>query len=424
MVAYNFYSRFYYRDLERIFLKKFTVILFSLILLFSLFESQYAFAEKQFSDVTINHWANREIDYLSSKEIINGFPDGTFQPEQSITRLQALIMILKEKEITDFTKVENPEFIDVHEDDFCYEIIAKSVELGIIKGSVNEDGEKVFNPSNPLTRAQMASILTNAYPLQGTMDIRFLDVPTNYWAYNSIQLLSANKITAGFPDGTFGVNNDLTRAQFSVMMARLLDESFREGVTIVYPPPKVEVPITDRLLPDVNSRERVTPITHVVLHFVSNASASPKSPYNLEAIRQLFINYGVSSHYIIDRNGNIIRFVPEDRVAYHAGKGNLNEYPHYKDRLNDYSIGIELMAIGTQSEMKSMVPNEKYRLIQKEHIGYTEAQYKSLQLLLDDIVERNPLIKYDRTHIIGHDEYAPTRKTDPGSLFQWGKIIK
>ena len=59
----------------------------------------------------------------------------------------------------------------------------------------------------------------------------------------------------------------------------------------------------------------------------------------------------------------------------------------------------------------------------RSHIGYTEAQYKSLSLLLDDILARNKKMKRDRNHIIGHDEYAPARKTDPGSLFDWSKII-
>jgi N-acetyl-anhydromuramyl-L-alanine amidase AmpD len=91
--------------------------------------------------------------------------------------------------------------------------------------------------------------------------------------------------------------------------------------------------------------------------------------------------------------------------------------------LNKYSIGIELMAIGTEAEMAPMMSVEHYKKIPKEHIGYTEAQYGALNLLLDDILTRNKKIKRDREHIIGHDEYAPERKTDPGSLFEWVKVL-
>ncbi|WP_234402328.1 N-acetylmuramoyl-L-alanine amidase [Oceanobacillus damuensis] len=185
---------------------------------------------------------------------------------------------------------------------------------------------------------------------------------------------------------------------------------------------KAGVPVVDALLPEENSKERTEPITHVVMHFSSNVLENPHQPYELEDTRDIFIAYGVSAHYIIGRNGEIYELVPEDRVAFHAGKGELPGYPNYKDRLNDYSIGIEIMAIGTKEEMNTMMSDSFYDSINLGHIGYTDAQYKSLQLLLDDILLRNPAIEKDREHVIGHDEYAPNRKTDPGSLFDWSSI--
>lgn len=113
--------------------------------------------------------------------------------------------------------------------------------------------------------------------------------------------------------------------------------------------------------------------------------------------------------------------VNEDRAAWHAGKGSLPDYPHYENKLNQYSIGIELLAIGTKEELHKLVPHVYYESIDPVHIGYTDAQYESLKLLIDDITKRNPTIKMDRKHIIGHDEYTD-RRTDPGSLFDWSRI--
>ena len=149
----------------------------------------------------------------------------------------------------------------------------------------------------------------------------------------------------------------------------------------------------------------------------------PKNPYIYEEIRNIFIDYNVSPHYMINREGEIYFLLPESRAARHAGKGELPQYTEYNDQLNKYSIGIELMAIGTEAEMQQMMSPEHYKTISKEHIGYTEAQYKALNLLIDDIVARNPKIKRDKMHIIGHDEYASNRKTDPGDLFDWKKIF-
>jgi N-acetyl-anhydromuramyl-L-alanine amidase AmpD len=160
-----------------------------------------------------------------------------------------------------------------------------------------------------------------------------------------------------------------------------------------------------------------------VIHFVSNTLENPESPYVLEDIRNIFIDYETSSHYLIDREGEIHQLVPESLVAFHAGSvGSLPEFPEYENKLNDYSIGIELMGIGTENEMSTMVSTDVYNSISPGHIGFTDQQYQALNVLTDDILTRNTLIKKDRNHIIGHSEYAPDRKTDPGVLFDWSKL--
>ena len=185
---------------------------------------------------------------------------------------------------------------------------------------------------------------------------------------------------------------------------------------------KSSIKTTEYLLPSSNSEERTETPTHVVLHFVSNALNNPKDPYLIEDTYNIFKDYGVSAHYVIDRSGEIYLFVPEDRIAYHAGKGSLKDFPTYTDRLNHYSIGIELLAMGTREEMTPVITAEKFDLIDPSLIGYTEAQYHSLHTLLNDITKRHPNIKKDKKHIVGHDEYSGGRKTDPGSLFKWGEI--
>lgn len=182
------------------------------------------------------------------------------------------------------------------------------------------------------------------------------------------------------------------------------------------------VEMKDLFLPFKNSKPRTEEITHVMIHFMSNVSNNPHEPYVIKDIYSLLEGYGVSAHYVIDRDGEIYRFVPEERAAFHAGKGHLPYFLHVENKLNDYSIGIELLAIGTREEMLQMLPDLNFDLIDPTLIGYTDEQYDSLNALLGDIFERNPSIRRDRTHVVGHDEYAPGRKTDPGSLFDWSRI--
>jgi len=180
--------------------------------------------------------------------------------------------------------------------------------------------------------------------------------------------------------------------------------------------------IEDRLLPPACSgpRKEGTEVSVVVIHFISNAKQSPENPHDVEAVLDIFREYTLSSHYLIDREGTVYRLVPEERRAWHAGKGKLPNPPHHGDTLNEVSIGIELLAVGTGEEMEFILDAEEYARIPQEHAGFTEKQYASL--LLDGIRERHPKVRHDRRHVVGHDEYAPGRKTDPGTLFDWSAI--
>lgn len=180
--------------------------------------------------------------------------------------------------------------------------------------------------------------------------------------------------------------------------------------------------IISMLLPQPLSETRTENITHIVLHFTSNVAKNPQQPYIIEDIIKTFEEYEVSSHYLISRDGKIYMLVQDNRVAYHAGKGSLENYPQCTDRLNQFSIGIEILAIGTQKEMSSIIDENTYNALPDELIGYTKEQYRALNTLLNYLITRYPDIQNDRNHIIGHDEYAKERKNDPGFLFDWSQI--
>lgn len=199
----------------------------------------------------------------------------------------------------------------------------------------------------------------------------------------------------------------------------IVKDAIKEKTQVIIP--KSSLPMTTKLLPFANSEIRVEPTTHIVLHFTSNALAKPHDPYQVDDVYNVFKDYGVSAHYIIDRAGEISQLVYEDRVAYHAGEGIIEGYPEYEKGLNHYSIGIELLAIGTREEMLPIIDEASFNKIDPNLLGYTEEQYTTLNTLIDDIIIRNPSIQKSRLNIVGHDDYTD-RKTDPGRLFEWNKI--
>lgn len=176
-----------------------------------------------FPDVVMYH---EEIAYLEGQKVIRGFPDGRFKPEQPVTRLQAVQMLLKAKGITDFT-APDPHMTDMKPGRYGYEEVAKAVELGIISGKTARDGSKYFDPASSLTRGQMAKIIVeaNQYPIQ-TNDF-FFDVDHQHSFHRYISTLAAEHITSGYEDGTYQPARTVSRQHFSVFVARMLNEAFQ-----------------------------------------------------------------------------------------------------------------------------------------------------------------------------------------------------
>jgi len=180
--------------------------------------------------------------------------------------------------------------------------------------------------------------------------------------------------------------------------------------------------IKDYLIPfELYSRKRSAAPEFVMIHFSSAVVLDPEDPYNMDTVRQIFADYQVSTHYIIHRDGEVRCYIPENLVAYHAGYGTWGNDPRYTDLMNDYAIGIELVGIGSQQDMAQYLNAAEYNALDPALIGFTDAQYDALKLLVEDLCDRYAIPK-NRQHIIGHQEYSP-QKTDPGELFQWDKLF-
>lgn len=176
------------------------------------------------------------------------------------------------------------------------------------------------------------------------------------------------------------------------------------------------------LLPfDDYSWEMTNKPEYVMLHFTSAAVPHPEDPFNLEYVREIFKDSFVSIHYIIDRDGKIHCWLPETRAAWHAGKGTFNNDDKLTNSMNKYSIGIEMLAIGSENDMAQYLTSEQYKVLDDSFKGYTDEQYQSLKLLVADICQRNG-IPQDSEHIIGHEMYNPA-KNDPGELFDWSRLF-
>lgn len=175
-------------------------------------------APTKFSDVSAGHWAVKEIAFLVDQKVINGFPDGTFKPGANITREQAAIMLTRQLNL-DTTNVKDPGFVDVKSDRPSYAAIAAVAQNGLLVG--REAG--YFNPQATMTRAETAVLLQRAYNLTAAQGgPTFPDVMPGHWAHPAVLALASNNLAKGQPDGTYGLNQSITRAEFSTFLYRLI----------------------------------------------------------------------------------------------------------------------------------------------------------------------------------------------------------
>lgn len=178
----------------------------------------------------------------------------------------------------------------------------------------------------------------------------------------------------------------------------------------------------DYMLPlEEHSWDREENVEFVMLHFTSAVVNNRKDPFNVAAIREIFFGYDVSIHYIIERDGTIRCYIPENRVAWHAGEGEFGGNEKYTDRMNLYSIGIEIIGIGSEADMALYLTPEEYAALDESMIGFTDEQYASLHALVSDICQRYDL-PMDRSHVIGHSDYTDGNG-DPGELLDWNRVL-
>ena len=115
--------------------------------------------------------------------------------------------------------------------------------------------------------------------------------------------------------------------------------------------------------------------------------------FDFDKVIQEWKDAGVSPHYAIDRDGTIYQLVADQNKAFHAG---VSKLPDGTTDVNSVSIGVEV--------------------INSQDGKFTDAQYAGLNSLIGTLKK-----KYAIKYILGHDEIAPGRKTDPWGI-DWKKV--
>ena len=161
-------------------------------------------------------WADKSVNYLVDKQVLNGYPDGTFGSNDSLDRASATKIMTKVLGLQIDSNAK-PSFTD-SQNHWATPYIAAAEKAGIVKG----EGNGIFNPSGKVTRAAMATMLVNAYKLQSTPNhneqVRFEDLK-GHWGEKYANILIDLKISNGTENG-WQPNRFITRAEAAQLTAK------------------------------------------------------------------------------------------------------------------------------------------------------------------------------------------------------------
>jgi hypothetical protein len=205
----------------------------TLVALFGSLAPSGAFA---FSD-TENHWNQTCIDRLAEFNIVSGYPDGSFQPDATVTRAEFAILMLNAFPQAE-VKQSAIEFTDVAADYWARDAIRAATQRAFFAGYP----DRTFKPTQAIPRVQAVAVVTNAAQYRSPEEPQAIvrqyytdaaQIP-NY-AIEAIATATLGRLAVNYPDvGQFRPNDRATRGEVTAFLCQALD--FAKTVPIAYIP--------------------------------------------------------------------------------------------------------------------------------------------------------------------------------------------
>jgi hypothetical protein len=163
-------------------------------------------------------WAKDQIETWVDKGLISGYSDGSFKPNNSVSRAEFVTLVTK---VFNFTEESDESFVDVPDGSWYESAVLKAYKAGIIQGYEGN----MFKPNGYITREEAAAMVVRAYELTGESDkeLDFSDSDMiSDWAAEYVSILKENGYVSGTGDNKFEPKSKITRAQTVVMLNNVM----------------------------------------------------------------------------------------------------------------------------------------------------------------------------------------------------------
>ncbi len=173
-----------------------------------------------------NSWAKNEIDYMKNRGIVSGYPDGTFKPSNNMSKAEFYKIV---NSIMGFTQKSEINFNDVVSENWYYDEVMKGVAANYILPAES------LNAGENITRGEVARIIGIVFGIEEDKAeaSKFEDSVTFPEELNGIiGGLKKNGFINGYPDGTFKVDAEITRAEVVKILHEISGEIINEECTV------------------------------------------------------------------------------------------------------------------------------------------------------------------------------------------------
>lgn len=175
---------------------------------------------------TAEHWAADYADFLYSAGVTTGYADGTFRPNQNVSRAQFAVMLYRYLGLDEvkYAEVSLP-FADLGAiPGYALPAVRALYAEGVVNGSGGKDGKLYFNPGGSLTRAQAAAMIgrtqAKGFALAENTFTDAASIPA--YARDYIRSMTSQGVISGYGDGSFRPHSPITRGQMAKILYTLM----------------------------------------------------------------------------------------------------------------------------------------------------------------------------------------------------------
>lgn len=264
---------------------------------------------REFSDLPAEHWAQAEITTLAEDDVVVGYPDGTFRPDQAVTKAEFVTMVIKALWQENYKPEQIYYYKDVPEGHWAYEMVQAASEFDLLKGY--PDG--MFKPDENLKKAEAVSIVISA------VDAGEVDEPMarNYLSiYKDVDTIPANSVVPAGKAQKYGLiaqvpcaekyfypENLITRAEMAVMLNKMREQALlrpNKKLEEVFTPKKAQGIMLEEATMEENGFIAVIPEGTILQGVLAEESLnSQKVLLNELCVVKTMDNYVTMQNYLL-----------------------------------------------------------------------------------------------------------------------------